>query len=151
MKMHDLLRRSGAFLAALVTAAVIASVFSTQFVLAALRDIDVAVPLADNFSMVFADLGVLKTLLPLAGVALLVAFLVAGLCARLGGSRVAWFAVAGFSAMIALLLIIEAVLQVMPLSGARSPAGLLFQGIAGAIGGILFANLTRPSTGEAHG
>lgn len=141
--MHELTRRTVAFLAALLVASVVASFFSTQFVLAALRDIDIVVPLADNLFMIVADLGVLRTLLPLAGAALLIAFLVAGLCARLGGSRVAWFAVAGFAAMIALLLIVEATLDVMPLAGARSTAGLVCQGIAGAVGGLLFAHATR--------
>ena len=143
--MNKGLQRIGAFAAAIVATGLLASVFSTQFVLASLRGIDIAIPLSDNLSMIVADLGVLKTLLPLASVALLVAFLVAGFCARFGGNRQVWFTVAGFAAMVTLLLIIKTVLGVMPLSGARSLAGLVFQGIAGGVGGHVFAKMTRES------
>lgn len=152
MKKAELIQRTSAFVVALLVSSAIASLLSTQFVLAALRGIDIAVPLGDNLRMTIADLGVLKTLLPLGGTALLIAFLIAGLCTRLGGNRVAWFVVAGFSAMITLLLIIQAVLGVMPLAGARSTAGLVFQGLAGGVGGYLFARLTRAgsSAGDTH-
>ena len=136
--MKPLLRRTLVFIAAVVATCVLASLFSTQFVLAGLQGIGIPIP--------FADLGILKALVPLAGIALLIAFLIAGLAvAKIGGNRNAWFAVGGFAAMVALLMIIKAALGVMPVSGARSIAGILFQGIAGGVGGVLFAYLTKPS------
>jgi hypothetical protein len=134
-------------IALLVSAAVtalLASVFSTQFVVAGLQAINVEIPVSTRLSMTAADFGILTVLLPAVLACFLIAFVVAGFCAsRLGGSRAGWFTAAGATSLIAELMIMQGVFGVMPVSGARSMAGLLTQGIAGAVGGYLFAWLTH--------
>ncbi len=148
MPTQRIIRAILAFAAAVLLTSVLGSVFSTQFVIAGLEGIDVDVPTAARVEMTVADLGILETYLPAVAACFLPGFLIAGLCAnRLGGSRYLWYAAAGFSAFVIELKIIEAALALMPIGGARSLAGLGMQGVAGAVGGLAFAFLTRPKTG----
>ncbi|MDJ0699460.1 MAG: hypothetical protein QNJ07_06345 [Woeseiaceae bacterium] len=140
--MRALLRYLLAFLAGVLCASLLGSVLSTQSVIAALADIDVEVTMATRVSMTVRDFGILPTLVPALAACLLPGFLIAGLCARLiGGSRAAWFVVAGATAVVAELLIMQAVLGLMPIAGARTLAGLLSFGLAGAAGGWLFVRI----------
>lgn len=143
--MQKIAKIIGAFIAAVVTASIFASIFSTQFVIAALQDIGVSIPFGTRMSMTLDDLNILQTLLAVVGVCFLVGFLVAGLAqGKLGGNRKIWYLVAGGTALICTLLLMNAVLQLMPVAGARTIAGLLMQGVAGAIGGWVFAWLSKP-------
>ncbi len=143
--MKTLLRYLLAFAAAVLCTCLLGSVFSTQFVIAALASIDVDVGFATRLSVTVRDFGILQTLVPAFAACLLPGFLVAALCARfIGGSRPAWFVVAGGTAVIAELLIMQAVLGLMPVAGARTPSGLFAFGLAGAAGGWLFARITVP-------
>jgi hypothetical protein len=139
-----------AFLAATLVTAVAASVCSTQFVIAALVAVNVEIPFGVRLSMTFTDLHILRMLLPAAIACLLPAFIVAEQLSRfVGGRRDVWFAVAGGTAFLAELLIIEAVLGLMPIGGARSGAGMAMQGVAGVLGGIVYARLSAtPVSGE---
>ncbi len=140
--MKTLLRYLLAFVAAVLCASLLGSVVSTQFVIAALAGIDVEVSLATRLSMSVRDFGILPTLVPALAACLLPGFLIAGICARLlGGSRPAWFVIAGATAVIAELLIMQAVLGLMPIAGARTLPGLLSFGLAGAAGGWMFVRL----------
>ena len=141
-----------AFAVAATATAVLASVFSTQFVISGLVGIGVDVPLATRLVMTVTDLAMLVTLVPAAAACFLPAFALAGfLSRRLGGSRSAWFTLAGATALFAELLIIQAMLELMPIGGARTLAGLAMQAVAGAFGGWIFARLTVPSSaGEAN-
>ena len=113
--------------------------FSTQFVIAGLESIDVAVPMRTRLSMTVDDFGILASLAPAVAASFVVAFPVAGLVwPRFRGSRRAWFILAGFLALIVELLIMQAAFDLMPIAGARTHAGLLSQGLAGALGGWLF-------------
>lgn len=139
-----------AFLAAMAATSVLGSLFSTQFVIAGLASIDVAVPFGTRVRMSISDLGILPALLGAAAACFVIGFPAAAWCReRFGGSRLAWFALAGGSAIIVELLIIKAVLGVMPVAGARTLAGLACQGVAGAAGGTLYAWLTRYDVAEA--
>lgn len=143
--MHNFVRIVGAFIAAVVTASILASIFSTQFVIAGLVDIGVSVPLDTRMSMTVKDLNILQTLLAVVAACFLIGFIVAGLTQRgLGGNRQLWYVIAGGSALVATLLVMNAVLQLMPIAGARTIMGLIMQGVAGAIGGWVFAWLTKP-------
>jgi len=133
-----------AFLAAAAGTSVLASLFSTQFVVAGLAGIDVAVPPLTRVRMSLNDFGILPALFSATAACFAVGFPVAAWCdVRFGGSRYAWFALAGGSAIVTELMIMQAVLGIMPVAGARTAAGLACQGFAGAIGGTLYAWLTR--------
>ncbi len=148
-----ILRTFFAWLAAVIATSVLASILSTQFVLAGLQGLGVEISLAQRFSMTLADFGIL----PLMGMAVaacfMVGFSVATLAARfVGGDRTLWLVAAGAAALVAELLIMRATLGLMPVSGARTTAGLLAQGVAGGVGGWLFARLTsrRNPAAVAH-
>jgi hypothetical protein len=133
-----------AFLVAVLCTSVLASIFSTQFVLAGLQGLGIPIPLADRLSMTVADFGILPVIMIAAGLCFLIGFTLAGfLAAKLGGDRRLWFVVAGASALVAELLIMSATLGLMPIPGARSAGGLMAQGVAGAAGGWVFAELTQ--------
>jgi hypothetical protein len=80
----------------------------------------------------------------LVGIALLVAFIAAGLLARVTGLRAIVFAVAGAVAMIVLFMTLKAVLGTVGVFGARGVMGLAAQAGVGALAGILFAAI-KPS------
>ena len=132
-----------AFLVAVVAATALASIISTQLVIAGLQGIGVQIPFGTRVSMTVTDLALLRIYLIMGGTAMLVAFLVTGACARwLPGSRQVWFTVAGFAALTCVLLLVESMLGAMLIAGARSLPGLLLQGVAGAFGGWTFSRLT---------
>ena len=53
------------------------------------------------------------------------------------------FVSAGAVAVLTALLTVQGLLEVMPVAGARTAVGLAAQILAGALGGLLFARLTR--------
>lgn len=146
-----MLRLFLAFLIAVFSAAVLCSLLSTQFVIAGLQAVDVAVPTSVRFQMSFDDLAILQTLLPALSACFLVGFGVAALCIRwIGGNRAAWYTAAGFCSLVTLYLLINFLLEIMPISGARSTLGLATQGLAGGLGGWLFAKVSADKSKETH-
>lgn len=138
-----IMRYLAAFLAAVLSTSVLASVLSTQFVLALLGDLNIDVSFADRVAMTWADFGILPAMGMAVAACFLIGFPVAGLLAsRVGGDRRLWFALAGCSALLVELAIMRSTLGLMPISGARTTAGFIAQGAAGAAGGWLFAALT---------
>lgn len=133
------------FFASVITA-VLATILSTQFVIAALADIGANVNLAKRLSMTFADL---KGLAPLyfvfLSLGLVIALLTAGALYKLVKKlRLVIFIFAGAIAVAVTLLLMEKVFFDVPLiAGARSGFGFFMQMIAGAVGGYVFARLTR--------
>ena len=139
-----------AFLLASFATAIAGSIFSTQFVVAALEAVGVQIPVGTRLLMTLTDLRILMTMLPAVIACFVPAFLIAGfLSRRLGGPRMAWFAVAGGSALVVELLIIEAQLGLMPIAGARTSAGIALQGVAGVFGGLVYTWLSKPAIAEA--
>jgi hypothetical protein len=141
------------FVMAVIATSLLGSIFSTQFVLAGLQGLGVEIPISDRFSMTLADFGILPAMGILYSICLLAGFLVAGLCAmKIGGSRTTWFVAAGASAVICELLILSALMDLMILAGARTTMGLVAQGVAGGVGGWVFAVLTArfSSTGNTN-
>lgn len=135
-----------AFVAAVAITEVVAASASTQFVLAALADLGVSIPLSDRIATTAHDIvGMASIYAPIIAVGFLIAFPVAALVIhyalplwhRLG------YALAGFVAMITALAIMIALFDVTPIAGARSAAGFICQGLAGAAGGYVFASLAR--------
>lgn len=105
----------------------------------------VAIPVADRVSWILHDLVGLEPLYGgLTGVALLIAFLAAGLLARFTGLRPIVFAVAGAVAIFVLFTIMKMQLGTVGVFGARGPMGLGAQMAVGLLAGLTFALLTRP-------
>ena len=132
-----------AYVLAVVATTVLGSVAATQFILAELRTMQVAVPFSVRIETTVHDIvGMGPTFAPIVAGALLVAFLVAALLTRfkpLPDRR--WYLVGGFIGIIAALLLVKAVLGGTPIAGARGTLGLMSQGMAGLFGAWLFAQL----------
>jgi len=88
------IRYLAAFVVAVVSATALASVVSTQFVIAGLQGVGVEIPFGTRAAMTLTDLALLRTYAIVAGTAMLVAFPVGGACARWlpgsGQSGTAW-------------------------------------------------------------
>jgi hypothetical protein len=104
-----------------------------------------AIPFADRISWAAHDLvGMIVLYCALTSIALLVAFLIAGLLTRFTGHRRVIFAIAGAAALFALFTVMRNVLGTVGVFGARGPIGLAAQMAAGAIAGAIFARLSMP-------
>lgn len=148
-----MVRRLVAFVVAAVAMIVLGSLAHTLFVQEAWSAAagqgegvaPVAIPLADRVSWILHDLAGLEPLYGgLTGVALLVAFLVAGLVARFTGLRPVVFAVAGAVAIFVMFTAMKMSLGTVGVFGARGMMGLGAQMAAGLIAGLVFAVLSRP-------
>ena len=139
------LRRIVAFLVAIVATTLLGCVASTHFVLLALAELDVAIGFGDRWRVYGHDLaGMAPLLAAIVAVAFVIAFPIAALGARFVPRVRTWgYVAAGAAAVLVALMSMEAALAVMPVAGARTPWGLASQGVAGAIGGGLFALLSR--------
>jgi hypothetical protein len=147
--MPNFLRNVAGLIAATLITSVVGSVFSTQSVISSLRSIDVDVPFATQLSMTVGDFAILPSLTPLIAICFVVGFFVAAFCVRhIGGNRIAWHIVAGAAAVITTLLIMKAVLLITAIAGTRSLLGLLSFGLAGAIGGWVYAKITTHTRAE---
>jgi hypothetical protein len=143
--MHNKLRYLIAFIISVLAASIIASMFSTQFVVAGLRELGLEIPTATRLAMTFGDLASLRFLGIILGMCFLIGFIVAAVAKHyIGGSRLSWYTVAGGLSYTVALLLIEQILQLMPIAGGRTIEGMFTQGLAGAIGGFIFAQLTKP-------
>jgi len=147
------IRSVGAFLLAVLSTYALGALFATWHVLGRLAEMGMGVDFGVPVHAMLHDLiGMFPTYLPLVGVAFLVALPVIVLLARLlpGWRRVAY--VSGFAvAMIALHLVMPMVLNVHPVAATRTLAGLLAQGLAGAVGGYLFYVVGRSREVESAG
>ncbi|MCC5885542.1 MAG: hypothetical protein JJT88_03820 [Gammaproteobacteria bacterium] len=133
-----------AFLAAVLVSAALAAAASTQFVLAELARLGVEISFADRLSMTAHDvIGMGRLYLPVIGVGFLLAFGVAALVIRylLPGWSVLGYSLAGFTAILAIILIMIVAFGLVPIAGARSIPGMLSQCLSGAVGGYLFARM----------
>lgn len=135
---------SGAVIAAFVTA----SIFTTQFILSNVSAMGLNVTPGVRLHATFHDiLGLSGTYLPMVAVALLLALLVAaGLGKYLPRYKALLFVIAGAAGLIAIHLIIKAVLGLSGIAATRTLAGLLSQGLAGALGGYVFVAMRRAMT-----
>lgn len=139
------MRAIAAYFPATLVAYLLASTFSTLMIMAGLAEMAMPVSAADVLSAVWFDwLGLLGSYLPLVAIALLVALPVAGqLHGRLGLPRRFMYALAGFVALVAIHLILEATLGLIGFAAVRTNFGLLMQGAAGGLAGVLFAQLSE--------
>ncbi len=133
-----------AYIASVFIAYLLASVAATQVVLSHVSAMGVGVSPADRlFASLHDLLGLASSYLVLIAAAFALAMPVAaGLCRRLPHQRALLYALAGFTAIVALHMIMKAVLGVSGIAATRSLPGLLSQGAAGAVGGLCFHLLT---------
>ena len=146
-----MLRRVQAFVVSAATMLLLGSAAQSYFVQEAWSSAaghadgtaPVAIPLADRISWAAHDvLGMVRLYGAATSIALFVAFLIAGITARLTGFRVVVFGVAGASALFVLFTAMRSLLGTVGIFGARGPAGLSAQMVVGAVAGVLFARLT---------
>jgi hypothetical protein len=140
-KKYSLLRRLMVYLLSILAAYLLATVTATQSVISNLTGMGVDVDTGTRLSMTLQDLaGMAGVFLPLIAAGYLVAFLVAGILCRWWPQwRVAFYIVAGAVALIAIHLTLKFALGITPVAIGRSISGLLVQGLAGAVGGYVFA------------
>jgi len=133
------------FILSVIIATLVASLFSTQFVIAALESSGAQVGWGDRLDMTLYDLGHLGLVYGIfISIGLLVAFLVAGLVHTIAKTkRPLIYVVAGMTSFVVMLYLMQAVFFGVPIiAGARSTMGLAFQALAGGIAGYVFAKLT---------
>jgi hypothetical protein len=109
-----------------------------------------AIPLADRVSWAAHDLaGMIVPYAALSSIALLIAFLTAGVVARFSGRRMVVFGLAGAMALFTLFTVLKMALGTVGIFGARGAIGLGAQMAVGLVAGVLFARLTgrNPRTG----
>jgi hypothetical protein len=138
--------RVPAFLLAGLVTVVWGSIAQTQFNLAALQALGAEVPVLTRLDTTLQDLvgfGPLYAVMVLSG--FLLAFAFAALLSRaLPKTRVLWFALAGFSALIVAVRLVDALTPPPVLIAAtRDTPGLLTMAFGGLIGGLLYALRTR--------
>jgi hypothetical protein len=146
MRILRFLRVIVVFGVAAAVATVLASVLQTQFNLAALQALGAEVPFGVRLDATLADLaGFPPTFGPLVLAAFLVAFLVTALLRRwVTARRTALYALAGAVAVLAMILIMQAVFGLQPIAAARGLFGFASLLLAGAAGGAVFARGTAP-------
>lgn len=135
-----------AFLVAVGVAESLGASASTYSVFERLEAMGVSTSWGERLMWMGHDiLGMLPSYGPIIAVGLLVAFAVAWFIAK-AISTLAWlvFMLAGAAALIVSNETAEAVLGLTPIAGARDLVGLLTQGGAGAIAGLIFSWL-RPT------
>jgi hypothetical protein len=140
-----MVRALKAFFPAVLLAYVLASVLATQSNLGHLQMLGMEVGLADRADATFHDIiGMASSYLLLILVAFVLGLPVAaGLARLMPGQRALLYALAGFTAIVVLHLIMKAVLGISGIAATRTTAGLIGQGAAGAIGGLCFHWLSR--------
>ena len=144
--MNGIIKRIGGWFAAVLTTVVLGVFLQTQNVLSRLEDVGADVGVMERISMSFYDLRYLGSLYILfISLALAIAFLVGGLVfhfAKFGRPLI--YAVAGSTAMLVMLFAMkQAFFDVQMIAGARDAVGMGLQMIAGAIGGVVFAFVSR--------
>jgi hypothetical protein len=140
-----MLRVLKAFFPALLVTYVLAVVLATASAMSSLRGMGVEVPALTQVQATWHDLlGMASTYLLLILLALVIALPVAALLSRpLAAWRPLLFMLAGAVAMLVMHMLLEAVLLVTPVAATRTPGGLLGQCLAGALGGLVYALLSR--------
>lgn len=136
----------GGFIAAVLVTLIVASAVHTHFTLRGLRALGVEISQGDAWIMAKGDLiGLAPAFGAVIAAALLIGFGIAALVRR----AVAWprpiaYAIGGGAALLTALWLMNWSFEMTPLGTARSWAGFLSLGLAGALGGLIFASVSRP-------
>ena len=133
------------FLAAVVDAAILTSVVSTQLVLADIKSFGLTVTFSDRLQTTLHDLlGLALPLIMLIGLSFLVAFTVARYANRtIGGSKKLWYLAAGFTSVPSAIVLIKYVMGGTLLASARTPLGMLLVAGCGLAGSWIYVYLNE--------
>ena len=142
MKLNFYLRLCTHFFIAVIFAFVIASLFHSQLIMAELSKVGVDILFKDRLSMSIDDLlGLYPTYWIMIAVSYFISFIVAGLLIKQFtlSPYIVYFLMGG-GGITVVLLTMQPILGITLLAGAPSTFGLVCQSVAGAMGGVLFAN-----------
>ncbi len=122
----------------------LASLFHSQYVVNQLVDVGVLVSLSDRINLTLDDwLGLLPTYGAIIAIALAIAFFaVVLLVKKFEKYSMVLFVASGITAFAVVLVAIESIINIHIIAGARG-WGFYLQLLAGALGGLLFALLTK--------
>ncbi|MCK8133373.1 hypothetical protein [Pseudoalteromonas sp. 2CM28B] len=122
----------------------LASLFHSQYVVNQLVDVGVVVSLSNRINLTLDDwLGLLPTYGAIIAIALAIAFFaVVLLIKKFEKYSMVLFVVSGITAFAVVLVAIESIMNIHIIAGARG-WGFYLQLLAGALGGLLFALLTK--------
>ena len=134
-----------AYLVATVVAYLLTSAMGTQFVLADIKSYGLVVSLSDRVAATLHDIaGLVPVLLILVSATYLVAFIIAALSHRfVGGSRLYWFLVAGFTSLPATMMLMKSTMGITPFAPAGTNFGLFLIALCGLAGAWVYARLTQ--------
>ena len=132
------------FISAVIDAALLTSIVSTQLVLADVKSFGLEVSIGDRLDATIHDLiGLMLPLLILIGLSFLVSFAIARYAVRIiGGNRTLWYMAAGFTSVPAAILIIKYFMGGTLLAAARTSLGMFLVACCCMAGGWVFAFLT---------
>jgi len=133
------------YLVATVVAYLLTSAMGTQFVLADIKSYGLVVSLSDRVAATLHDIaGLVPVLLILVSATYLVAFIIAALGHRfMGGSRLYWFLVAGFTSLPATMMLMKSTMGITPFAPAGTNFGLFLIALCGLAGAWVYARLTQ--------
>jgi len=142
--LNFLTRLLPSFLIAWLLSFTLASLFHSQYVVNQLVNVGVAVSLDDRVRLILDDWqGLLLTYGVIIAVALTLAFLTANwLNGKVKQSNELIFTLAGIGAFAIVLIIIESMMNINIIAGARG-SGFYAQLASGAAGGFIFAKITN--------
>lgn len=132
-----------AWLAAVITATVLGSIVQTQFNLASIASLDVAIPFGTRLLTTGQDIvnfGLLYGVL--VAITFIIAFAIAALLAgRLTLSRPVLYVAAGALSIAALIALLNAVLPMTAIAATRSTWAVLLMALAGAPAGWVYVRV----------
>ncbi|MEX0941552.1 MAG: hypothetical protein WD002_03315 [Pseudomonadales bacterium] len=133
------------YAAAVAVTYLLGTLFISQGNLSAVTAMGFEISLSDRLGAIIHDASHMYDIyLPLVAIALLIAFSVAALVIKfLPDLRLFGYCLAGFVGLIALHVILKAVLGLTGIAPTREVSGLLWQGIAGLAGGLMFHFYTK--------
>ena len=137
-----------AFGLAVVITAVAGAVVHSQFIVANMAEMGHPVALGDRIAWTGHDIvGMFSTYAPIIALAFVLAFPIAAhVSRRLNRLRTFGYTLAGAAAIVCALLVMKQMLDISGVAGARTALGIAAQGLAGALGGWLFALTSRART-----
>lgn len=133
------------FFIAVFCTLLLASLFHTQFVLHELVSLGITIEFSTRVSASIDDfLGLIPLYGSIVAIALLLGFSATKLLHKLTNKTVLWlYPVAGFVALITVLMAMQPIMDITFLAGARSMFGKMCQGLAGMFGGFVFMQLRQ--------
>ncbi len=140
-----MIRKIATFVGAVLATYIVAVVLASNSVVSSVIAMGLPVSFGKRLEVIGHDiLGMATSYLPLIAIALLLAFLVAGLLARKRpGLRIAVFVLAGIVAVFCIHVGLKMAFDITPIAAARTTVGLSMQAISGALGGYIFARFAN--------